>query len=386
MKKITIIILSIALIFSACSEKKSGYAVKGTLENGSGKTIYFNELNTTSIEPIDSTKINDVGAFLFEGTTSSPFFAILQLGNNNFITIVVDSTDNIEINGDANNIAETYTVKGSKDSELIRELNLQLNTVLKQVDSIASIFNANRDNEMLDSIKTELDKSYSKIMNTHRQFVAAFIDKNDESLASIMALYQQVRRTPVFNIKSDYELFKKVDNTLMKKYPNSKHTKALHANLIEAGKVIDANKTSVQNTEVGSEAPDITLPTPEGNTISLSDFKGQYVLLDFWAAWCRPCRAENPNLVANYKKYHDKGFDIFQVSLDKTKEDWISAIKKDGLTWNHVSDLKYWNSAPARMYKVSSIPANFLLDKEGKIIARDLRGSALGQKLAAIFN
>jgi len=108
-------------------------------------------------------------------------------------------------------------------------------------------------------------------------------------------------------------------------------------------------------------------------------------LLDFWASWCAPCRGENPNLVANYKKYHDKGFEIFQVSLDQSKDSWIKAIKADQLNWHHVSDLKYWSSAPAKLYGVRGIPANFLLDKDGKIIAKNLRGPALGMKLKELF-
>jgi peroxiredoxin len=136
---------------------------------------------------------------------------------------------------------------------------------------------------------------------------------------------------------------------------------------------------------MGALAPAITLPNPQGQTISLASLKGQYVLVDFWASWCPPCRAENPNVVAVFNKYKDKGFTVFGVSLDDNKEKWQKAIQDDGLAWTQVSDLKRWESVAARDYGVESIPTNFLLDKEGKIIARDLRGPALEAKLAEVL-
>ena len=136
---------------------------------------------------------------------------------------------------------------------------------------------------------------------------------------------------------------------------------------------------------MGAEAPDFSMNTPEGTPMKLSDLRGKVLLVDFWASWCGPCRRENPNVVAAYKKYHEKGFDVLGVSLDKTKDRWVQAIKKDGLMWHHVSDLKGWKNEAAKLYGVSSIPATVLLDKDGKIIARNLRGPALEAKLAEIF-
>ena len=160
----------------------------------------------------------------------------------------------------------------------------------------------------------------------------------------------------------------------------------LHNQFLEIKRQQNAKNSATTNLEIGSIAPEIALPNPEGDTILLSSLRGKYVLLDFWASWCRPCRIENPHLVESYEKYNEKGFDIFQVSLDKKRESWIEAIEKDQLTWHQVSDLKYWNSAPAELYKVRAIPANFLLDKNGKIIAKNLRGDALEAKLSEIFD
>lgn len=137
---------------------------------------------------------------------------------------------------------------------------------------------------------------------------------------------------------------------------------------------------------IGGEAPDFTLKTPEGEGLSLSDLRGKVVLIDFWASWCGPCRRENPNVVRMYNQYKDKGFDILGVSLDKTQDRWVDAIQQDGLAWHHVSDLKGWSNEVAQAYGVRSIPHTVLVDAEGKIIARNLRGEALEQKLAELFD
>jgi peroxiredoxin len=136
---------------------------------------------------------------------------------------------------------------------------------------------------------------------------------------------------------------------------------------------------------VGDKAPEIALPDPTGKIIALSSLRGKYVLIDFWSSWCGPCRRENPNVVKMYQTYKDKGFEIFGVSLDMNKEQWLQAIEQDGLTWTHVSDLGYWNSVVVPQYQISGIPATFLLDKEGKIIARDLRGAELEAKLKEVL-
>jgi len=135
----------------------------------------------------------------------------------------------------------------------------------------------------------------------------------------------------------------------------------------------------------GVDAPDFTMNRPDGTPLKLSDLRGKVLLVDFWASWCGPCRRENPNVVAAYKKYHDKGFDVLGVSLDRTKDRWLQAIEKDGLTWNHVSDLKGWKNEAAKLYGVTSIPSMVLLDAEGKIVARNLRGPALEAKLAELL-
>ena len=159
----------------------------------------------------------------------------------------------------------------------------------------------------------------------------------------------------------------------------------VEANLNSRIQRFEAEKEAEKLLGIGAIPPEIELPTPEGNMMKLSDLRGKVVLLDFWASWCKPCRMENPNVVKVYNKYKDKGFDILSVSLDRSRDPWLQAIEKDQMTWNHVSDLKFWQSKAAKTYRVSSIPATFLLDKDGRILAKNLRGPALEAKVKEIL-
>jgi len=169
-------------------------------------------------------------------------------------------------------------------------------------------------------------------------------------------------------------------------YPEYEPVASMHTQVQELVSKVGAEASVAPSSKEGSEAPEIALPTPEGDTVKLSSTRGSVVLLDFWASWCSPCRQENPNLVKAFNQYHKKGFQIYQVSLDKTKEAWIKGIQDDQLgKWIHVSDVQYWNSVVVPLYKIESIPSNLLLDREGRIIASNLRGEQLQLKLAELF-
>jgi len=183
------------------------------------------------------------------------------------------------------------------------------------------------------------------------------------------------------------QYFIRVDSALSILYPDYEPVKSLHEQVRNMISEIPEQNLISPVIPRGSEVPEITLPNPEGDTIRLSSTRGNVVLLDFWAAWCSPCRKENPNLVKAYNLYHNKGFQIYQVSLDRTREAWVQGIQEDNLgEWIHVSDVKYWNSAVVPLYKIESIPSNYLLDREGRVIASDLRGESLQIKLAELFD
>ena len=230
----------------------------------------------------------------------------------------------------------------------------------------------------------DLDTKSEELGNDMRDFTISFIDNNLESLASLMALYQQLApRQYILDPITDIEYYEKVDESLYSLYPDSEPVITLHSHVMD---LKERKKAQSGGIKQGDVPPEISLPTPDGEILSLSSTRGKVILLDFWAAWCSPCRQENPNLVSNYNKYKDKGFDIFQVSLDKDRESWVKGIEEDELgAWKHVSDLKFWQSSVVPLYNIQSIPANYLLDMEGKVIAVNLRGSDLGAKLEEVF-
>ncbi|MEN8121561.1 MAG: TlpA disulfide reductase family protein [Bacteroidota bacterium] len=387
MKKLLLISLLFAVMYS-CNTGTNEFLVKGKLENANGKMVFLSEFTETGPITVDSILVDDKGEFKLKGNTSYPKFFMLRTSPNQGITLIIDSADVLKVSGDFEDLATTYKIDGSDDMNLIKELDDQLQLSMSLIDSLGKIYQQFETENGVDSAKkSELDNEFINIFDAQKEFSRAFIDKNSSSFASMMALSQQIApRVPVFNVTEDIAYFEKVDKALFEKYPNSKDVQSLHKFMEQIKNPPQQQQQAATSFGVGDEVPDITEKNPEGKELSLSSLRGNYVLLDFWAGWCRPCRMESPNLVANYNKYHKKGFQIFQVSLDQKKEIWTEAIEKDELgKWNHVSDLGFWQSKHARAYNIMSIPASYLLGPDGKVVGINLRGAQLGAKLMEIY-
>lgn len=385
--KITLAACVALLILIISCQKKNEAVVNGTIWNGEGKYLYYSDFTNNPNTP-DSSILGTDGKFKIRIQATNPRDFAFFVKKGDYIRLIVSPGEKIELSAHADSMQLSYKVTGSLYSEQVFELYKHLNYNIDRVDSLSIIFRQYQNSNKLDSILPILRKKSDAIFRNERDFLLSFIENNPGSPASYVALSMQFNaRAPIFKAYEDYEWFKKVDSALNISYPASDISSFIHSFVMKVEDKIKVEKEKEKRVGIGAFAPEIALPSPKGDTLRLSSLRGKYVLLDFWAAWCKPCRVENPNLVKAFLKYRwkGKGFDIFQVSLDKSKEDWLKAIRADNLRWKHVSDLKFWGSAPVPIYGVQGIPANFLLDPDGKIIAKNLRGEELEKKLAEIF-
>jgi len=381
-----IIALAFAVSFTAC--RNNTVEISGILEDPvRGEYIFLDELKSNELLSVDSVMISDDGGFEFKRKIKSPSFYLLKINQNNFLTMLLKPGEKIKMTSHSDSLNYPIVVSGSEGSELMAEYNKKLRTTIAKLSSLSQVHERYLGSPELPRIIDSLDNLADDYLNEINTYTKKYIDDNLSSLVSLVALYQQVAPSVyVLNPMKDISYFRKVDSSLFSQYPEYEPVISLHSQVQELAAMVETQSPAPAGSGA-MEVPEIALPNPEGDTIKLSSTKGSVVLLDFWAAWCAPCRIENPNLVKAYEMYHGRGFQIYQVSLDKTREAWIKGIEDDQLgKWIHVSDVRYWNSVVVPLYKIESIPANYLLDREGRVIATNLRGDALQRKLAELFN
>jgi peroxiredoxin len=239
----------------------------------------------------------------------------------------------------------------------------------------------------LDSIVDRLKFITDSVYQNEKTYLENYIEKNPATLASYIALSQKLgQNLNLFTLQNDLKYFEMVDNALFQRFDTIAITNMLHAYVVQGKIKLQQQITENQKSLIGKQAPEISLSNAYGDTLKLSQLKGKYVLVDFWGTWCRPCRKENKNLSALYPKYRYKGFEIFQVAIERNKTDWKNTIREDKLFWKYqVSELNYMESETAKIYQVKALPANYLVNPEGIIIDQNLFGDSLQSKLAELF-
>ncbi len=362
--------LLFVLTLVACGSANDGsVTITGKIEEAipQGEVI-LEKYQEGEIALVQTVYSDHEGNFEMEVEIDGAGFYRLNIYGQQFETVVLDKKD-LQVKASGQEGGSDIEVTGSDDMEYINQLYSYLDSYQETVQSFNQKYiearNANDTEELARLTDEGLALESGKVKD-----LKALAWSMEGSIVPLII-------TDFINNKADeYTFLDSLGSKLIADHPNSSDVQ-FYVNNLEAIKPAVA---------MGKIAPEIELPNPDGTAMKLSDLRGKYVLLDFWAGWCKPCRAENPNVVNMYNKYNDRGFEVYSVSLDRTKKQWVDAIEKDGLVWStHVSDIKYFNSQAAIDYKVNAIPFALLLDPEGRVIGKNLRGRTLQAKLESIF-
>ena len=392
MKKIMLVALA-AILFQACQSDKSGnqaFRVEGKLKDTTFELLYLEEVPLETNRPaiVDSTRPDKKGNFTLKAPAAEDRIYYVRAAQQTYpLFAVVNDSKSIDVEFKFERLdgqlSPVYTVKGSTASQQLRDFSFRLN------DGMRNILNqrVGLDTNMKKGGSDSLLRSYQEGILTQAKSLYTMTDSllnakeiRPSTYVLILGFYQSAASNPGFGLQGFTleEIGKKLEK-LGSQFPK-------HAGLAAFRKQLDQE---IQKNKglVGFAAPEFTLPDVNGKPIALNSFRGKWVLVDFWASWCKPCRMENPNVVAAYRQFKNKNFTILGVSLDRPdgREDWMKAILQDKLEWTHVSDLKFWESAVVPMYNIQGIPYNVLIDPQGKVVAENLRGGDLAKKLSEVL-
>ncbi len=369
MKRVLTIITGI-LFLASCNSTPEGFTVNATvtgdLENGT--KIYLKTTDSLNqLVDVDTTMVEN-GTFSFNGSQEKPMlhYIFVESNRGNIPFVLENGNIDVKFQKDSMNYAK---LKGTPQNELFMNFLEESRTLSERARSMQNDMR-NAAQQQDSATVTALREEYIEFQDEVKTFNVDFAKENPNALISVLI----------------------IGNLMMNKSISNEEVKTMYDGLTPEmkeslpGEQLKEQLEKQKTTDIGGVAPDFSAPTPDGNLLALSDVKGKLTLIDFWAAWCRPCRAENPNIVSVYNKYHDKGLNVIGVSLDARAEDWTKAIEDDGLAWNHISNLKRFQDPVAQLYNINAIPAAFLIDENGVIVAKDLRGPALEEKVAELLN
>jgi len=361
MKKIFCIAVMIPSLVAA-QDRVAGFRITGNVRGLAEKSKVF---LTDANNPSDTVARANVkgGVFILTGRVAEPNLFELNYFSAKKKSLLFIGNDQVKVEGNIEDIKNLH-FSGSQTQEEFLDFQKEFNPYFTRLNALVQLANSPAGSGKSDSISREYASTVMNVQTAIDQFIAS--RKSSPVSAFVLVAAGQ--------LSEDAFLLEKRYNSLTPEVQNGFYGKYLKEQ-IDIGKV----------GAIGTDEIDFTQNDTTGNPVTLSSFKGRYVLVDFWASWCRPCRMENPNVVATYSKFRNRNFTVLSVSLDRDRGSWIKAIRDDNLTWSHVSDLKYWNNEVAMKYKIQSIPQNLLIDPNGKIVGKNLRGADLDAKLCELL-
>ena len=371
------LLLGASLLWAACSTGGGERSITLNINGAAGATAYFDRYQNNRPYHVDSVKLDASGQGRINTTYMPLDFYRIAVGNEQLV-VVLDSAEDLRVEASMGSLGNPKKVEGSKHTDLLVRFQREAQGYDAKVQGLRTALATDPTNAAnLDELNLTNTMFYESCKR--------MVQENSGSPVAISMLGRM-------NLMQEFELFKQVRDSLRKTMPGSGFFTLFRDQVDRYEqeqlmiKLQEEEAKRLSNLlPIGSEAPEIMQQTPEGGTLALSSLRGKYVLIDFWASWCRPCRIENPNVKRVYERFKSKGFEILGVSLDRDHGAWVDAIRADGLPWKHVSDLGFWNNAAAQQYGVGSIPYTVLVDREGRILEKGLRGEQLEARLAELL-